>query len=91
MGFIDKTKKAIRLLVSRRYTHNTLTDAQEAFTSVLDINASEIYADQNLIPSTSLPFTIDKQNPRTLLVSLGSIIPSSLMALVDLRAKEPSS
>jgi len=47
MGFIDKTKKAIRLIVSRRYTHNTLTDAQEAFTSTFDINASEIYADQN--------------------------------------------
>ena len=53
MGFIDKTKKAIRLIVSRRYTHNTLTDAQEAFTSTFDINASEIYADQNLIPSAS--------------------------------------
>jgi hypothetical protein len=65
MGFIDKTKKAIRLIVSRRYTHNTLTDAQEAFTSTFDINASEIYADQNLIPSSGLPFSGSSQKGST--------------------------
>ena len=65
MGFIDKTKKAIRLLVSRRYTHDTLTDAQEAFTSTFDINVSEIYADQNLIPSASLPFSGSSQKGST--------------------------
>ena len=33
---IDKEKKSNRLLASRRYTHDTFTDAQESFTNVLD-------------------------------------------------------
>ena len=74
MGFIDKTKKAIRLIVSRRYTHNTLTDAQEAFTSTFDINASEIYADQNLIPSSSLPFSGSSQKGTTYSVGGNSVL-----------------
>ena len=74
MGFIDKTKKAIRLLVSRRYTHNTLTDAQEAFTSTFDLNISEIYADQNLIPSTSLPFSGSSQKGSTYSVGGNSVL-----------------
>ena len=74
MGFIDKTAKAIRLLVSRRYTHNTLTDAQEAFTSTFDINVSEIYADQNLIPSASLPFSGSSQKGLTHSVGGNSIL-----------------
>ena len=41
MGFIDKTAKAIRLLISRRYTHNTLTDSQEAFASTFDIGVGD--------------------------------------------------
>ena len=57
MAAIDNTKKSARLLASRRYTHDTYTDAQEAFTSTLDINANEIYIDANLIPSSSLPFS----------------------------------
>jgi|TARA_Y100000310_G_scaffold284041_1_gene306452 hypothetical protein len=65
MGFIDKTAKAIRLLVSRRYTHNALTDAQEAFTNTFDLNASEIYANQNLIPTSSLPFSGSSQHLST--------------------------
>ena len=65
MGFIDKTAKAIRLLVSRRYTHNALTDAQEAFTNTFDLNASEIYANQNLIPTSSLPFSGSSQAGET--------------------------
>lgn len=56
MAAIDSTKKSGRLLQSRRYTHDTFTDAQEAFTSVLDINADEIYIDQDLIPSSGLPY-----------------------------------
>ena len=74
MGFIDKTKKAIRLIVSRRYTHDTLTDAQEAFTSTFDINVSEIYADQNLIPSTSLPFSGSSQKGSTYSVGSNSVL-----------------
>ena len=56
MAAIDSTKKSARFLQSRRYTHDTYTDAQEAFTSVLDINANEIYIDQDLIPSSGLPY-----------------------------------
>ena len=57
MAAIDNTKKSARLLASRRYTHDTLTDSQEAFTSTLDINANEVYVDQSLIPSSGLPFS----------------------------------
>jgi len=56
MAAIDSTKKSGRFLQSRRYTHDTFTDAQEAFTSVLDINANEIYIDQDLIPNSGLPY-----------------------------------
>ena len=65
MAAIDNTKKSARLLASRRYTHDTYTDAQEAFTSVLDINANEVYVDQSLIPSTGLPFSGSGQNGTT--------------------------
>ena len=37
MGKIDSGSKSSRLLASRRYTHNTLTAAQESFTNVLDL------------------------------------------------------
>lgn len=59
---INYTLKSNRLLQSRRYTHDTFTDAQESFTSTLDINASEIYVDQALIPSASLPFSGSTQS-----------------------------
>ena len=57
MGLIAELSKAIRLLGSRRYTSGDLTTAQESFTSVLDVNASEIYSQQDKIPSTGLPFS----------------------------------
>ena len=57
MGLIASASKAIRLLASRRFTSGDLTSAQESFTSVLDINASEIYSQQDRIPSTGLPFS----------------------------------
>ena len=62
MAAIDSTKKSGRFLQSRRYTHDTFTDAQEAFTSVLDINASEIYIDHSLIPSSGLPYNSSGQD-----------------------------
>lgn len=62
MAAIDSTKKSARFLQGRRYTHDTYTDAQEAFTSVLDINANEIYIDQDLIPSSGLPYNSSGQN-----------------------------
>jgi len=57
MAAIDKEKKSSRLLASRRYTHETLNDSQEAFTEVLDLGSSEIYTQANKIPSSALPFS----------------------------------
>jgi len=65
MAAINNTYKSARLLQSRRYTHDTFTDAQEAFTSTLDINSSEIYIDANLIPTASLPFSGSAQSGNT--------------------------
>ena len=59
---IDKTKKSNRLLQSRRYTQENLNDAQEAFSRVLDLNASEIFIDQNLVPYINLPFSGSSQS-----------------------------
>jgi len=59
---IDSVKKSSRFLQSRRYTHDTLLDSQEAFTSTLDINSTEVYTDAALIPSSSLPFSGSSQD-----------------------------
>jgi hypothetical protein len=40
---IDLTKKSNRTLLGKRYTTDAFTDGQDAFTSVFDINSSEIY------------------------------------------------
>ena len=61
MGQIDSGSKSSRLLASRRYTHNTLTAAQESFTNVLDLQASEIYTQASKIPSSGLPFSGSSQ------------------------------
>jgi hypothetical protein len=58
----DKNIKSSRFLQSKRYTHNNLLDSQESFTSVLDLNSSEIYVDQSLIPSSNLPFNSDSDH-----------------------------
>ena len=71
---IDNSKKSSRLLQSRRYTHDGYTDGQEAFTSVLDINAAEVYTDQNLIPSSSLPFSGSGQSGTTYSVDGQSVL-----------------
>ena len=57
MGLIDSGSKSSRLLASRRYTHNTYTTAQESFTDVLDLGASEIYTQTAKIPSSGLPYS----------------------------------
>jgi len=62
MGLIDNTSKAIRLLISRRYTSGDLTTAQEAFTSTLDIKSSEVYTQDHLVPTSSLPFSGSSQD-----------------------------
>ena len=49
---IDQTKKSNRLLGNRRFTSDALNTAQEAFTDVLDLGASEIYSEAHLIPSS---------------------------------------
>jgi hypothetical protein len=59
---IDKIIKSTRLLQSRRYTVASLTDSQEAFTSVLDINSAEVYTQTNLLPTASLPFSGSSQS-----------------------------
>jgi hypothetical protein len=59
---IDKIIKSNRLLQSRRYTVASLSDAQESFTSVLDINSKEVYAQASLLPTSSLPFSGSSQD-----------------------------
>jgi hypothetical protein len=65
MATLDKEKKSSRLLASRRYTHETLTAAQEAFTEVLDLGASEVYTQASSIPSSGLPFSGSTQQAST--------------------------
>jgi hypothetical protein len=52
---IVKETKSNRLLSSRRYTHNNISDAQDAFTRVFDLGEQEIYTQTSLIPSASIP------------------------------------
>jgi hypothetical protein len=59
---IDPIKKSARLLESRRYTTDSLPGNFEAFTQVFDLNAGEIYTQQNLIPNLSVPFSESGQN-----------------------------
>ena len=69
MAKIDSGSKSSRLLASRRYTHDTLTSAQESFTSVLDLQASEIYTQAGYLPSSGLPFSGSSQISATHTVS----------------------
>ena len=62
MALIDSGSKSSRLLASRRYTHDTLTTAQESFTNVLDLQAEEIYTQASKIPSSGLPFSGSSQS-----------------------------
>ena len=57
----SKEIKSNRLLQSLRYTM-AAQDNQEAFTRVLDLNASEIYTQENYIPSSSLPYSSSDHN-----------------------------
>ena len=65
MGFIDNTKKALRLLLGRRFTSDDLSMQQEAFTSTLDISSADVYTQDHLVPSTDLPFSGSSQNGNT--------------------------
>ena len=59
---INQEKKSNRLLGGRRFTSADLNTSQEAFTSVLDLQASEIYTQGDLIPSSALPFSGSSQS-----------------------------
>ena len=62
MAKIDSGSKSSRLLASRRYTHDTLTTAQESFTNVLDLRSEEVYTQAAKIPSSGLPFSGSSQS-----------------------------
>jgi len=68
MGKIDSGSKSNRLLASRRYTHNTYTTAQEAFTNVLDLRSEEIFTQAHHITASNLPYSGSSQHGSTLSV-----------------------
>jgi len=61
MATFSKEIKSNRLLQSKRYTRAS-ADSQEAFTRVIDLNASEIYSQESLLPTSSLPYSGSSQN-----------------------------
>jgi len=65
MATFQSSSKSNRLLQSRRYTVAAF-DSAEAFTSVLDINATEIYIQQDSLPTSSLPYSASAQDGLTI-------------------------
>ena len=63
----SKEIKSNRILQGRRYTQD-IADLNEAFTRVLDLNATEIYTQQNLLPTASLPYSGSSQDGQTIVV-----------------------
>ena len=61
MATFDKEIKSNRLLQGTRYTIAQF-DGQEAYTSVLDINASEIYTQEAALPTSNLPYSGSTQD-----------------------------
>jgi hypothetical protein len=74
MAKIDSGSKSSRLLASRRYTHDTLTSAQESFTNVLDLQASEIYTQAGYITSSGLPYSGSSQANESVAVSGSNVL-----------------
>ena len=58
MATFSSASKSNRLLQSKRYTLADF-DSQEAYTNVLDLNASEIFIETESLPTSSLPSTLD--------------------------------
>jgi hypothetical protein len=58
---INLTLKSNRTLLGKRYTTDAYTDQQDAYTSVFDLNTSEIYTQTDLVPTSSLPFSGSSQ------------------------------
>ena len=71
MATFDKNTKSNRLLQSLRYTIAD-NDSQEAFSRVLDLNASEIYTQQGLLPTSSLPYSASSQDREIVSSSLAN-------------------
>jgi len=73
----NSANRSERLLQNRRFTTDALSLSQEAFTSVLDINAAEVYTQANYIPTASavLPFSGSSQNG--LIVSASVAVPGT--------------
>ena len=61
MTTFSSSSKSNRLLQGTRYTIAQF-DGQEAYTSVLDVNASEIYTQQNALPTSNLPYSGSTQD-----------------------------
>jgi hypothetical protein len=68
----NKEIKSNRLLQSLRYTA-AAQDNQEAFTRVLDLNATEVYTQQQFIPSSSLPFNDSSGHLKFITASIGGV------------------
>jgi hypothetical protein len=73
MAAFDKSIKSNRLLQSKRYTRAS-ADSQEAFTQVIDLGASEIFSQTNLLPTSSIPFSASAQDGLFVTGSDGSTI-----------------
>ena len=71
---INQEKKSNRVHGGRRFTSADLNTSQEAFTSVLDLQASEIYTQGSLIPSSGLPFSGSTQSGQIYKVSSDNVM-----------------
>jgi hypothetical protein len=71
----NSANRSERLLQNRRFTTDDLTLSQEAFTSVLDLNSSELYTQTQYIPYSGsiLPFSGSSQSG--LIVSASVVSP----------------
>jgi hypothetical protein len=61
MATFASASKSNRLLQGKRYTIASI-DSQEAYTNVLDLNASEIYIQENAITSSGIPYSGSSQD-----------------------------
>ena len=61
MATFSSASKSNRLLQSKRYTLADF-DSQEAYTNVLDLNASEIFTQTEALPTSSLPYSGSSQD-----------------------------
>ena len=67
----DLLTKVARLIIGRRYTSTDLGDSQEAFTSTIQVDSSEVWSQASSIPLSNLPYS-SSANPGDTITS-GSI------------------